>query len=39
LPDLRLNREFFLVSHPTTERIPRIQAVLELLRGLRGSLR
>ena len=38
LPELRLSREFFLVFHPTTERIPRIQAVLELLRGLRGSL-
>lgn len=39
LPELRLNREFFLVSHPTTQRIPRIQAVLEFLRGLGGSLR
>ena len=39
LSELQLSREFFLVFHPTTERIPRIQAVLELLRGLRGSLR
>lgn len=38
LPELRLNREFFLVSHPTTVRIPRIQVVLKLLRGLSGSL-
>ena len=39
LPELRLSRELFLVSHPNTERIPRIQAVLNFMRTLRGSVR
>jgi len=38
LPELQLSREFFLVSHPTTERIPRIQAVLSFMRSLSGSV-
>ena len=38
LPELQLSREFFLVSHPTTERIPRIQAVLGFMRSLSGSV-
>ena len=39
LPELGLSREFFLVSHPNTERIPRIQAVLNFMRTLSGSVR
>ena len=39
LPELGLSREFFLVSHPNTERIPRIQAVLNFMCTLSGSVR
>ena len=35
LPGLDLSREFFLVSHPTMDRIPRIHTVLEFMRSLR----
>ncbi len=38
LPELQLSREFFLVSHPTTERIPRIHAALAFMRTLSGSV-
>jgi DNA-binding transcriptional LysR family regulator len=38
LPELQLHREFFLVSHPTTERIPRIHAALAFMRTLSGSV-
>ena len=38
LPELQLSREFFLVSHPTTERIPRIQAVFHFMHTLSGSV-
>ena len=39
LPDLQLSREFYLVSHPATKRLSRIQTVLEFLRTLRASVR
>ncbi|MBU24550.1 MAG: LysR family transcriptional regulator [Gammaproteobacteria bacterium] len=38
-PDLCLSREFFLVSHPTMDRIPRIHTVLDFMRSLRDSVR
>ena len=39
LPELQLNREFFLVSHPSNERIPRIKVAHEFLRSLSGALK
>ena len=38
LPELRFSREFFLVSHPTTARVPRIQAMLKFMRTLSDSM-
>lgn len=38
LPGLDLSREFFLVSHPTMDRIPRIHTVLEFMRSLRKAV-
>ena len=38
LPDLQLSREFFLVSHPSTEKIPRIRVAHEFLRSLSGAI-
>ena len=38
LPELRFSREFFLVSHPTTARVPRIQAMLKFMRTLSHSM-
>jgi DNA-binding transcriptional LysR family regulator len=37
-PDLDLSREFFLVSHPTMDRIPRIHTVLKFMRSLRNAV-
>ncbi|MEC8694614.1 MAG: LysR family transcriptional regulator [Pseudomonadota bacterium] len=37
LPELRFSRELFLVSHPTTARVPRIQAMLTFMRTLSDS--
>ena len=37
LPELRFSRELFLVSHPTTARVPRIQAMLTFVRTLSDS--
>ena len=37
-PDLDLSREFFLVSHPTMDRIPRIHTVIEFMRSLRYAV-
>ena len=34
LPEIQLEREFFLVTHQSSERIPRIRAVIDFLRGL-----
>ena len=39
LPELQLTREFFLVSHPSNERIPRIRVAHEFLRSLSGALK
>lgn len=38
LPDIRLDREFFVVTHQATARIPRIQAVMAFLKTLRPML-
>ena len=38
LPELRFSREFFLVSHPTMARVPRIQAMLTFMRTLSDSM-
>ena len=37
-PDLELSREFFLVSHPNMDRIPRIHTVLDFMRSLRNAV-